>query len=108
MNKNDKIFCKWNETRQKGKLRYILLKEVLPMMGFISFAYILAFKYSIKGPFPIGNFLSVYIINVIIFSVLGYFLGIYSWSSNENKYTEYLISIRVQNVLNDLHKKDLE
>ena len=29
-------------------------------------------------------------------------------SGNENKYKEYLISIRVQNVINDLHKKDLE
>lgn len=108
MNRSEKWMQQWKETREKGKLRYVLLKGILPSIVINSIGYFLGYKYY-KNQFSLEflydpKFLSVYAISLIFFCTLGAFLGVIEWSHNEGKYTGHLIDLRRQNVLNNLNK----
>ncbi len=81
---------KWERTRSKGKLRFVLINGVIKI-GFTVATICLISDEKYRSP-ATGQISIFYIfIALLIFSICGYFCGLFFWRQNE---WEYLIQKR--------------
>lgn len=84
----------WNETRQKGKLRFVFLETLL--VGFsgailsTSIDYFFEFFLNDKPNYlhESENFVFKIFLRLIIFSIAGFLIGNYLWNKNEDHYVQ--------------------
>lgn len=82
----------WNKTRQKGRLRFILLETLLVGFSgailFTSIDYLFEFFLNDKPNYlhESENFVFKILLRLIIFSIAGFLIGNYSWNKNEEQY----------------------
>jgi membrane-anchored glycerophosphoryl diester phosphodiesterase (GDPDase) len=93
MNTNEKIKENWEKTRAKGKFRFMLGGILLwGIVGtIISLLFDYAFEYFYEA---VPNFQKVsenlflkLLISLIIWSLIGFFIGWLSWNKNEREFS---------------------
>lgn len=86
MSKVDKQKKRWNRIKSKGKKRYVLNILFIYVVFSLILATVQVFVLNRILLTYISYVISLYLMSIIIFSLLGVWIGIKTWNANTNKF----------------------
>ena len=81
----ERDFKKWREVRKSGERKYILQTGMLQWGGMMFVAFFV--MYTVQNP---DRVVFNFILNIIVWSIGGFFVGKLTWRFSEKSYQRYL------------------